>query len=153
MLLAQIKTEYLAARKARETDKVALLSTLIGEIETLAKAGKGEMTDAVVVTVVKKFIKNNVEASAAVLNSLPDGVSMKEAAEPYHKIGVLNAERKILEAFLPKQLTEAEISSLIDLMIASGAKDVGDCMKLLKTGHAGTYDGAVASRLLKARFA
>jgi uncharacterized protein YqeY len=152
MLLDTIKTASLAARKARKTDDALLLSTLLGEIETLAKGGKGEMTDAVVVTVIKKFIKNNQETVETVLGGLPDGVQLKEAADVYHKVGILNAEQRLLTSFLPRQLTEEELVVLINGLINGGAKDIGDCMKLLKTNHAGTYDGALASKLLKAKF-
>jgi uncharacterized protein YqeY len=143
-LLEQIRAVYLEKRKARSTFEVASLSTLLGEIETLAKAGKGEMTDAVVVTVVKKFIKNLDEAIAA--------VSKSTVLDPIARLGVMNEERALYEQFLPKQLTTDELSALIDSFIAEGVSNVGDAMKRLKTDHAGTYDGAAASTILKARF-
>jgi uncharacterized protein YqeY len=141
MVLDTIKAASLTARKARETEKAALLSTLLGEIETLAKSGRGEINDAVVMTVIKKFIKNTNE----MISLLPDSAESSLAQAM--------SEKAVLESFLPKQLTEEELGMLIDSFISSGAKDVGDAMKLLKTHHAGTYDGAVASKLLKARFA
>jgi uncharacterized protein len=136
-LLNTIKAASLTARKARKTDEAALLSTLMGEIETLAKAGRGELTDAVVVTVIKKFIKNIDQVI--------------EVVEP-NSIGGQNAikEKQLLEAFLPKQLSEQELQALIDDM---GCTNIGDAMKLLKQNYAGTYDGAMASKILKAKFA
>jgi uncharacterized protein YqeY len=143
-LLEQIRAVYLEKRKARATFEVASLSTLLGEIETLAKAGKGEMTDAVVVTVVKKFIKNLDEAIAA--------VSKSTVLDPITRLGVMNEERALYEQFLPKQLNEAELKFVIDEIIAAGNTNVGDAMKALKTDHGGHYDGAMASAILKARF-
>ncbi len=134
-LFEQLRAKYLELRKAHDAAAVASLSTLIGEIENLAKSGKGELTDAVVVTVVKKFIKNIDETAK---------VAPSEA---------LTTERALYEQFLPKQLTEAETASLIDMLVVThGANNVGDVMKLLKQHHAGTYDGAVASKILKAKF-
>jgi uncharacterized protein YqeY len=147
-LIEQIRTEYLVLRKAHNTAAVASLSTLIGEIENLAKGGKGELTDAVVVTVVKKFIKNIDETLQVVGKGAPTGLTAE-----YNPLNALNAERRLYEQFLPKQLTETEIAALIDtLVVTHGAKNVGDVMKLLKQNHAGTYDGAVASKILKAKF-
>lgn len=138
-LIEQIKAEYLVQRKARASWQVASLSTLIGEIETLAKGGKGELTDAVVVTVVKKFIKN-----------IDETLSVTTVAD---RPALLRAERALYEQFLPKQLNEAELKFVIDELIAGGHTTVGDVMKALKTDHGGHYDGAMASALLKARFA
>ena len=139
MLIDIIKADMLAARKERATAKAAFLGTLLGEIETLAKAGRGELTDAVIITVVKKFIKNADEM-------------LRVAPEDSEQHATAFREKRILNGFLPKQLSEAELVSLIDSFVASGVKNVGDCMKLLKENHAGTYDGALASKLLKERF-
>lgn len=140
-LIEQIKTEYMVQRRARASWQVASLSTLIGEIETLAKGGKGELTDAVVVTVVKKFIKNIDETLKVVAET-----AVAETA-------LLRSERALYEQFLPKQLNEAELKFVIDELIAGGHITVGDVMKALKTDHGGHYDGATASTILKAKFA
>ena len=150
-LLDNIKAKYLEVRKARNADASASLSTLIGEIETLAKAGRGEITDAVVVTVVKKFVKNLDETIKVFVDGLP--TSKNDPAADKVKFDALRVERALYESFLPQQLTDEELTTLIDAMIADGAKDVGDCMKRLKTQHAGLYDGATASKILKAKFA
>lgn len=53
-LIATIKLEQLNARKARDSVKASLLTTLLGELQTLAKnSGKDESTDAQVVVLVK----------------------------------------------------------------------------------------------------
>lgn len=134
-LFEQIKVVYLEKRKAREAEAVGSLSTLIGEIETLAKAGRGDADDASVVAVVKKFIKNLDETAKVA---------------PSDKLA---RERVLFESFLPKQLSAQELNVLIDGFVAGGASNVGETMKLLKQHHAGTYDGAMASMILKARFA
>lgn len=139
-LIDTLKAALLEARKARNSATSAALSTLVGEIETLAKSGRGEMTDAVVVTVIKKFIKNIDESMKAVG---PTGALVLDN---------MLIERALYEQFLPKQLTTEELTALINGMISEGAKDVGDVMKLLKTKHAGTYNGAEASAILKQLF-
>ena len=135
MIIEQIKTASMAARKARDSSAAASLSTLLGEIETLAKGGKGELTDAIVITVVKKFIKNIDETLKHVTRAAG--------------LEALTKERSMYEQFLPKQLSEQELSALIESI---GGTNVGDTMKELKINHAGTYDGALASKILKAKF-
>lgn len=137
-IIDTIRAVSLAERKARNAVNAASLSTLLGEIENLAKAGKGELNDAVVVTVVKKFIKNIGETMAVATHP-----AVQEA---------LKLEHELYAQFLPKQLSEDELKTLIDRFVAEGAKDVGDAMKRLKLEFAGTYDGAVASKLLKETF-
>lgn len=134
LIIDSLKIAQLNARKARDSATATTLSTVIGEIENLAKAGKGEMNDAVVTTVIKKFLKNIDET----LKLVPSD----------H----LAHEKKLLESFLPKQLTEAELDAVIDKLIAEGSTNVGDAMKALKNSYAGTYDGAQASKLLKDKF-
>ena len=140
-LIEQIKAEYLVQRKARASWQVASLSTLIGEIETLSKGGKGEINDADVVAVVKKFIKNIDETLKVIA---PTAVA---------ETALLRSERALYEKFMPRQLTEAELTVEIDAMSANGwGATVGDVMKNLKAHYAGRYDGAMASAILKARF-
>ena len=62
-------------------------------------------------------------------------------------------EQVILEAYLPKQLSEAELTDVIqDIIIRDGyttMRDMGGIMGSLKAGHAGTYDGKLASTIVK----
>ena len=140
LLIDTLKAAFLKARMARDATAVASLSTLVGEIETLAKAGKGALTDAVVVTIVKKFLKN-VNDTLAVAP-----VELKDRRE------ALLIEKALYESFLPRQLDVVELTALVDSMIVDGVLDVGDAMKRLKINHAGTYSGADASAILKQRF-
>lgn len=61
-------------------------------------------------------------------------------------------EVSILEAYLPKQLSEEslrhEISKIIQHNVYT-ASDMGKVMSALKTGFAGTYDGKLASTIVK----
>lgn len=146
-LIDKLKAALLQARKDRNAVKAASLSTLVGECETLAKAGRGELTDAVVVTVIKKFIKN---IDDNLVNLGRTGALIADD---------MLEEKQLYEQFLPKQLSVAELEALIKGMIAEGTadpsarpRDIGDVMKRLKVEHAGTYDGAMASAILKREF-
>lgn len=65
------------------------------------------------------------------------------------------AELKILQGFLPKQLTPEEIDSEVEKAVveaeASGMKDLGKVMKLLMPRVAGRADGKVVSEKVRER--
>jgi uncharacterized protein len=62
-------------------------------------------------------------------------------------------EIAIIERFLPKQLSEAELEAAVTAVIAEiaaqGMKDMGRVMAALKERHAGQMDGAKASQIVK----
>lgn len=136
-LLEQIKTDQLQARIAADKAKASILTTLIGEAEMVGKNdGNRDTTDQEVIATIKKFIKN-IDETIAVAGSTE----------------TLVAEKDALQVYLPRQLTEPELRVTIGNIIVtqglSGAKAMGQLMSELKKNHAGSYDGALASRLVK----
>lgn len=134
MIIEQIKADYLAYRKAKNNAEVALnpaeknknaiavalLSTLIGEIQTKEKV-VGVMDDASVVAIIKKFL---------------DGV-----AETVHHQGVSEqsaVELAILTEYMPKQLTVDEIRGILN---AAAITNQGLAQKHMKQFYAGRYNG------------
>ncbi len=83
----------------------------------------------------------------------------RESAEVYEKGGrpdLAAQEREeiaIIEEFLPRQMSEEEIATAVDAVIAdleaTGLKDMGRVMGALKERYAGQMDMAKASRLVK----
>ena len=132
-LMEQIKTMQVNARKSAFVE-ASLLTTLLGESAMVGKNAGRETTDAEVVAVVKKFIKNIDET----INELT--TRNKDAS-------VFLAERKVLEQFLPLQLTELALKSIAIKFTA-----MPEFMKFLKENHAGQYDGKLASSVAKSVF-
>lgn len=134
-LIKQIKQDQLAARLGTKNPHAAsLLTTLIGEAEMVGKnAGNRESTDAEVVAVIKKFIKN-IDETLEVLKFSSDG-----------KVANLFEEKRVLEEYLPRQLSEYELKA-----IAVARSNMPDYMKYLKENHAGQYDGKLASQVARA---
>lgn len=138
-LFKQIKKDQLAARKARAKGKTALLTTLIGELMTDVTGTSAEslvVTDAMVVAKTKKFIKSLQEIAAV----YPFQSNEQTAAL---------VEIMILEEYLPKQLTDAELTKILT---ECGATQVGSAMAFLKHEYAGLYDGRAASTIAKSLF-
>lgn len=83
----------------------------------------------------------------------------KESLDIYSKAGRAElaaqeeAEIKIIERFLPQQMSEAEMRAKIDEIIAmvgaAGIKDMGKVMGELKARYAGQLDMGKASGLIK----
>lgn len=138
-LLQQIKTDLLAERRNKEKDviKVALLTTLVGEATMPGKNdGNRESTDQEVKTVIKKFIKN-----------------LDLALEHIKHSPILQQEKDILLAYLPKALTEEVLKDLIKEIINvnnfTSPKDMGKIMKFLQLNYSGQYDGSKANQIVK----
>jgi hypothetical protein len=142
-LYAAIKEAQLAARKLRDAAIVNPLTTLMGDIGTLAKNANRAVTDADVVGKLKTFRDN--------VNQTIDQVADEATKQ------VLQAEKALYEKFLPTQMNEQELTAAIKAIIADvqGANPVdykvkiSDVMPRLKEKHAGLYDGAMASFIIK----
>lgn len=140
-VLTDIKAAQLQARKDRNAEAAAVMTTLIGEAVAIGKNdGNRDTTDAEVVALIKKFIKNINE----LLSVVAEGNPVWEKAV---------AERDILSAYLPKQLSADQLKGILESMTnelnAHTLRDMGKIMKVLKERFDGQYDGAAASALIK----
>ena len=123
-LLEKIKQDNIAARKAKNTVKFALLTTLVSEISNIGKNdGNRETTEPESIAVVKKFIKGVDETLKALEFSSNS------------RVLVAIEEKKILESYLPTQLSEIELTAVVDQIISTLAdrspKQMGVVMKRL----------------------
>ena len=143
-LLVQIKSDQLDARKKyaetgfeKHAVESRFLTTLYAEAAKVGKdAGNRETTDAEVVTVAKKFLKN-IEETRKVTRE-------KEVHE------TLDREESILLKYLPKQLSEGDMMDMLfKLRASSTVTDLKGAMAYFKTHYPGQYDGAVLSRVAK----
>jgi uncharacterized protein YqeY len=83
----------------------------------------------------------------------------REAAAEYDKVGAKaagdqeRAELAVLEQYLPRQLTEAEVEALARTVIAetgaTSAKDLNKVMPVIMGRVAGTADGKVVSQVVR----
>lgn len=147
-LIEKIKQDQIAARKEKNALKAALLTTLMGEAIAIGKNdGNRDVTDSEVTALVKKFIKG-VDETIAVM---PDASNVDGSADRY--VNLLK-EKDILTGYLPTQLSELELQKIIGTMSQSlpekSPKQMGVLMKQLKEQYEGQYDGALASKVIKA---
>lgn len=138
-LIEQIKAKNLEARKAKLTAVTGVLTPLIGEAEMVGKNAGHIVTDAEVVQMIKKFIKN-----------LDETIRVLGDNDPRTLVAV--GEKHTLEQFLPKQFTEEQLRHVlgsIKVEINAGPKDMGKMLALLKSRFDGQYDGKTASTIAK----
>lgn len=144
MLLDTLKNDALAARKARDAIRSALLTTLVAEAAKVGKDdGNRASTEAEVVAVVKKFIKNTEETLRAVQGKPAEAQAQGELA--------------ILKAYLPKQATEedvrAKVAELVGGLSDRSPRQMGVVMAGLNAAFDGNFDKALASRIVKTALA
>lgn len=147
-LINDIKQKQLELRKAQMHNKIdhnveiSLLTTLFSEASIPGKNAQRESTDAEVIAVIKKFIKNNDECMMSA-GDRRDGDWCDR----------LSIERDVLDLFLPKQLTADELKEIVGGFVAAngiaGPKGTGLVMKMLKEQYDGLYDGKMASTIVK----
>ena len=143
--LEQIETEIKEALKAKKQLAADTLRGLKVRIqnEKISKMGAsgGELAQEDIVALVKSEIKRRKEAA----ESFQKGDRPEMAAKELQ-------EAALLEKFLPAQLSEAEITAIIEALVAEqgyGAADFGKAMGQLKAKTGQSADGAVLAKLLK----
>lgn len=133
-----IKAKFLEVRKAKDVNAIKTLSTLIGAIDMIAKNKQIEVTNEIVFDAIVKMLKGVNETIPLVQDKI--------------KLDALNNEKTLLESFMPKQMTEAEleaaIAEIVKTLDVSNKSFVGQVMKELKTKFCNQYDSKVANILI-----
>ena len=134
-MLDQINADIKNAMKAKEKVKLQTLRYIKSMLTENATSKKPIAEMEVVI----KHHKKLKEAIAM----YPDGHEMKIQAEN---------EIKIVEEYLPKQMTEEEVTDLIEKIIADlDSPNMGGVMKELSPQIKGKFDGKKASQLVIAK--
>lgn len=136
-LVQRIKDDIRTARFAKDSGKIALLSTLLGEAERKGKDdGNRAPTDNEVIEVAGKFVSNLRELKAA---------RPSDTAIDY--------EINILRNYLPKPLTHHEMEINVEKIIlslkASSLKDMKTVMGAFREQFAGRFDGNALAKTVK----
>jgi uncharacterized protein YqeY len=136
-----IKAALLGGDKVKATTLRGLKATLLNVKVAQGKRDSGLSDDEVIATFAKQAKQRQESADLYVQG----GNQEKADAEL--------AEKAIIEAYLPAQLSEDEISKLIDEVIAeigaSGPQAMGQVIGQVKTKTGASADGSVIARLAK----
>ena len=143
MLSEQINQAIKAAMRAKDKVRLSTLRDIKSKIMVEATASSGqEITDAVVLKICMKLHKQRKETYALYKEQGREDLAKEEFEQA-----------EIIEAFLPKMLTEdevrVEVIEVIKAVGASGPQDMGKCMGVLTKKLAGKADGKLISTLVR----
>jgi hypothetical protein len=143
-LKARITEDVKAAMRGGEKLRLGTLRMLTAAIKQREVDDRREMTDTEVLQIVEKLIKQRREAASQFASGGRTDLEAKELEEA-----------GLLSAYLPAQLSEAELSALLEEAIqgagATGIKDMGKVMNTLRPKVQGRADMSQVSNLVKAR--
>lgn len=128
--------------KARELERVKVLRNVQAVVKQIEIDRQTELDDAQVLEVLQKQLKQRQESLTIFTENSRDDLAAKEQFE----IDIINE-------FMPKQMTDDEISALVNAEIAeqgaTSMRDMGSVMGVLKNKTAGRADPALISKLVK----
>jgi uncharacterized protein YqeY len=140
----QLNEDIKTAMKARETERLNALRLLSAAVKQREVDERITLDDAAVVAVIEKMIKQR-----------KDSISQYEKAQRQDLADKEKYEISVIEAYMPKQLSQAEVEAVVAEVIAStGAKsaaDMGKVMGALKPRLAGKADMGRVSALVKTK--
>jgi uncharacterized protein YqeY len=145
-LKVRINDDMKAAMRARETERLGTIRLLLAAIKQREVDERIELDDAGVTAVIDKMIKQR-----------KDSISQFEAAGRADLVAKENAELEVLTAYMPAQLSDAEIDAEVQAAVAqtgaAGPQDMGKVMGVLKPKLAGRADMTAVSAKVKAALA
>ena len=143
-LFDTVSNDIKAAMLAKDRVKLEALRGVKKEfIEAkTAKGGSGELSDEAALKILAKMVKQRRESAAIYVEQ-----NRPELAE-----GEL-AEAAVIEAYMPKQLTDEELTAELQAIIAevgaAGPQDMGKVMGVASKRLAGRADGRAISTKVK----
>ncbi|WP_315524603.1 GatB/YqeY domain-containing protein [Pseudoramibacter alactolyticus] len=142
-LLADLKTAMKAKDKVRK-------STITMMRAAILQQEKDQRVDVLPETDIRAIISKQYK-------------QRKDALDEFTKAGrddlieQTRAEMAIIEAYLPKQLSQSEIEAIVDETIqevgAASMKDMGNVMKALMPKIKGAADGKIVNQIARAKLA
>jgi uncharacterized protein YqeY len=136
-VLDQVRSDMTTAMKAGDRDRVGALRLVLSELQKAAKEGGDDE-----LAVLRRERKRRLEAAA----QFRDGGRPELAAQE-------ESEAKLIEGYLPAELGDTELRSIVATAIAeTGAtepRDMGRVMKLVIERAGGRADGKRASALVR----
>ncbi len=140
-LVERVNGELKGAMKARDKQRTSALRMVRAGIIELEKSGTGGATDEAVVALLRRLLKQRIDAAASY-----DDAGRTDLADGER------FEADVIDAFLPRLADEATTRAWAEAAVAcTGAtepRQLGMAMGALMREHKGEVDGGLARRLL-----
>ncbi len=145
-LTAQIQQDMKTAMKSGDKDRLKVIRLMMAAIKQIEIDQRIELDDTAVLVVLNKMVKQRHDS----ITQFKDG-----GREDLANIEI--AEISVLDHYLPEQLSDTELDTLIEQAItetgAQSMRDMGKVMGLIKEKAEGRADIGAASAKVKARLA
>jgi uncharacterized protein YqeY len=142
----QITEDMKSAMRAKDTARLSAIRLLLAAIKQREVDERIVVDDAGVIAIVEKMMKQR-----------KDSISQFEKAGRDDLVAIEVGEMDILQAYLPAQLSDAEVAAAVAAAVAatgaSGPQDMGKVIGALKAQLAGKADMGKVSGLVKAALA
>lgn len=139
----QITEDMKNAMRAKDTARLGTIRLLLAAVKQKEVDERIELDDGAVVTIIEKLIKQR-----------KDSISQFQTAKRDDLVAIESAELLILQAYMPEQMSEAEVAAVVAKAVAevgaTGPQDMGKVMGLVKSQLAGKADMGVVSTQVKA---
>ena len=139
----QITEDMKNAMRAKDTVRLGTIRLLLAAVKQREVDERIELDDGAVVAIIEKLIKQR-----------KDSISQFRAAKRDDLVAIESAELIILQAYMPEQMSEAEVAAVVAKAVAevgaTGPQDMGKVMGLVKSQLAGKADMGVVSAQVKA---
>lgn len=138
-MLDKLNQDIKAAMLAGEKQKADILKFLKNAVDVAAKDSGQDLSEDEVLKVFKKEAKKRTEAAKL----YREGDDETRAASE-------ESERKIIEEYLPQQMSEDEVAKLVDEAISEiGSDNFGQIIGAVMKKAEGSADGSVVSKIIK----
>jgi uncharacterized protein len=145
-LIVRIQEELSKAMRERDAERRDALRLILSSLQSAQKELQRELQDQEELQVLQRERKRRSEAAEAFRAG---GAEEKAAQE--------DRELAVIEEFMPEQLSEEELESIIDDVIAecgaTSMRDLGRVMADVMPQVAGRADGAQVSQLVREKLA
>lgn len=134
----KVREDVKEAMKGAQKERLGVLRMLLAALQNEEIARGRELTEEDALGVVTKAVKQRRDSVTQYRAGGREDLASKE-----------EAEIAVLQAYLPAQLTAAEVRVMVSEMVAAGAGNVGAVMKQLSPRIKGRFDGAEANRIVR----
>lgn len=144
MLLDTLNSDLVAAMKSKDKEKLAVLRMLKTALTNERIKLGHDLTSADEINVLSSQVKQRREAVTKFRQAGRDDLANQN-----------EAEIKVIETYLPKQLSADEINALVDEVIknvgATSKADFGKVMKTLMPQVKGKADGSLVKQVVQSK--
>ena len=143
-MVDRIQQDLKQAQLTRDEVKVSTLRLLLSEIKNAEIAKGGGLSDEDIVGVIQREVKKRKEGALGFRQGGREEQAQRE-----------ESEQKVLEGYLPKQLSNEELTKIVESSInelgAASIQDMGKVMGVIMGKVALRAEGGIVSVLVKER--